>query len=107
MADINSSSTNESGCIANNLPLKVMRIAMENKGIFSNTKPGSLYCFTGKTTPINVTLENGSIETYNIPVTIAISGPDVLSANTNYGIKFTVDSNGNVSGGILVSITNN
>ena len=29
----NSKSTNEPGCIAGSLPLKLMRIAMENKGL--------------------------------------------------------------------------
>ena len=37
----NSSSTAESGCIAGGLPLKVMRIAMENKGLLD--KAGALY----------------------------------------------------------------
>ena len=46
MANTNSLSTDdEKGCIAGGLPLKAMRIAMENKGIFNDAKPGALYYF--------------------------------------------------------------
>lgn len=109
MADINSGSSDELGCIASNLPLKVMRIAMENKGLFSDAqvKPGALYCFTGKTQNVTVTMEDETSVTYAVPITIAINGPSDLNANTIYGIQFSLDNNNKVNGGTLVPITNN
>lgn len=108
MADINSTSSNELGCIASNLPLKVMRIAMENKGLFSGQiAPGALYCFTGNTQDVTVTMEDGTSVIYTVPVTIAINGPSDLNANTIYGIQFSLDNNNKVNGGTLVPITNN
>ena len=41
MAIFNSGIETETGCIAGNLPLKLMRVAMENKGLLE--KAGSLY----------------------------------------------------------------
>ena len=72
MANPNANSllTNEPGCIAGGLPLKTMRIAMENKGIFDDAKPGALYYFTGEyntvkiddvTYKIQLTVNNGKI----------------------------------------------
>ena len=54
MANPNSELTNELGCIAGGLPLKVMRIAMENKGIFNDAKPGALYYFTGEYNKVKI-----------------------------------------------------
>ena len=101
--NINSDVTDESGCIASNLPYKAMRIGIENKGIFSNKKPGALYCFTGKTHEVKIPLESGGNDIYKIPETFVIDGPDELSTDTKYAITFTV-SNGIVTGGKLVPI---
>lgn len=91
----NSKLTNEPGCIADSLPLKLMRVAMENKGLLE--KAGSLYCGTGKVNP--VTIEN---ERYDVPVTIAVEPPeDGLKSNTTYGIQFMLDENEKVSGAIM------
>ena len=93
MAEFNSGT--ESGCIAGNLPLKVMRVAMENKGLLE--KAGSLYCGTGKVN--SVTIEN---ERYDIPVTIAVEPPeDGVKNDTTYGIQFMLDENKKVAGAIM------
>lgn len=92
MAEINSST--ETGCIAGNLPLKAMRVAMENKGLLS--KAGALYCGTGKvnTVTLNVLSEDGTTTetvTYNIPETIAVNPPQGGVKNgVTYGIQFSV-----------------
>ncbi len=108
MTNVNSTSSNESGCISGGLPLKVMRIAIENKGIFEGLRPGALYCFTGKTTNVSVELEDGTTETYEIPVTFAINGPEELkdgaATGQNYGIRFYADNNNKLVGGELVPI---
>ena len=91
----NSTSTNEPGCIAGNLPLKVMRVAMENKGLLE--KAGSLYCGTGKVN--SVTIEN---ERYDVPVTIAVEPPEGgVKSDTTYGIQFMLDENEKVTGAIM------
>ena len=93
----NSTSTNEPGCIAGNLPLKLMRIAMENKGIFNDAKPGALYYFTGEYNKVNI---DGV--TYEIPKTAKIEGPDnILNGTNTYKIQLTV-SNGKISGAKLI-----
>ena len=93
----NSKSTNEPGCIANNLPLKLMRVAMENKGIFNDAKPGALYYFTGEYNTVNI---DGV--TYEIPKTAKIEGPDnILNGTNTYKIQLTV-SNGKISGAKLI-----
>ena len=87
----------ESGCIAGNLPLKVMRVAMENKGLLAEA--GTLYCGTGE--KISITIDN---ETYNIPKTIAVNPPqDGVQNGVTYGIKFTV-SNKKVDSAVLVPV---
>ena len=87
MAEFNSST--EPGCIAGNLPLKVMRVAMENKGIFSGAKPGALYCFTGEYNTVTV---DGI--TYTIPQTIKVEGPSTTpNVATTYKIQLTGDGN--------------
>ena len=95
MAEFNSRT--EPGCIAGNLPLKVMRIAMENKGIFDKARPGALYYFTGEYNEFTV---DG--ETYKIPKTAKIEGPDnILNGTNTYKIQLTV-SNGKISGAKLI-----
>lgn len=108
MANTNSeSTTNESGCIAGSLPLKAMRVAMENKGILGNA--GALYCGTGKvnTVTLDVLSEDGSTTetvTYNVPITIAVNPPQGGVQNgVTYGIKFTV-SNNKVDSAVLVPV---
>lgn len=73
MANPNTNSwlTNEPGCIAGGLPLKAMRIAMENKGIFDGAKPGALYYFTGDYNQVII-----DDITYRVPITAQIEGPD-------------------------------
>lgn len=89
MAIFNSGTETESGCIANNLPLKLMRVAMENKGIFDGAKPGALYCFTGDYN--NVTVDG---ITYAIPKTIKVEGPSTTpKVATTYKIQLTGDGN--------------
>ena len=87
----------EPGCIAGGLPYKVMRIAMENKGIFNDAKPGALYYFTGEYN--QVTIDD---TTYSIPKTAKIEGPDNISNGINtYKIQLTVND-GKISGAKLV-----
>ena len=93
----NSTSTNEPGCIAGGLPLKLMRVAMENKGIFNDAKPGALYYFTGEYN--QVTIDD---ITYKIPKTAKIEGPDnILNGINTYKIQLTVND-GKISGAKLV-----
>ena len=87
----------EPGCIAGGLPYKVMRIAMENKGIFNDAKPGALYYFTGKYNKVTI---DGV--TYQIPETAKIEGPDnILNGINTYKIQLTVNDN-KISGAKLV-----
>lgn len=105
MAEFNSST--ESGCIAGNLPLKVMRVAMENKGLLNEA--GALYCGTGKvnTVTLNVLSGDGTTTetvTYNIPETIAVNPPDGgVIDGVVYGIKFTVTDK-KVESAVLVPV---
>ena len=93
----NSELTNEPGCIAGNLPQKLMRIAMENKGIFNDAKPGALYYFTGKYNTVKI-----DDVTYKIPKTAKIEGPDnILNGINTYKIQLTVNDN-KISGAKLV-----
>lgn len=95
MAEFNSGV--EPGCIASNLPLKVMRVAMENKGIFDGAKPGSLYYFTGEKNEVTI---DGV--TYEIPKTAKIEGPSTLpDGETTYKIQLTCD-NGKISSAKLI-----
>lgn len=95
MAIFNSGTETESGCIAGSLPLKLMRVAIENKGLLK--KAGSLYCGTGKVN--SVTIEN---ERYDVPVTIAVEPPEGgVKSNTTYGIQFMLDGNEKVAGAIM------
>lgn len=88
MASANSILDSESGCIAENLPMKVMRVAMENKG--SLKQAGALYCGTGDKN--TVTIDN---ETYEIPITIAVEPPsEGVQSGVTYGIKFEVNGSG-------------
>ena len=97
MAIFNSGTETESGCIADSLPLKLMRVAMENKGIFDGAKPGALYYFTGEYNQVTI----GSV-TYEIPKTAKIEGPDnILNGTNTYKIQLTV-SNGKISGAKLI-----
>ena len=99
MANTNSeSTTNESGCIAGGLPLKAMRIAMENKGIFNDAKPGALYYFTGEYNTVTI----DDVTSYKIPKTAKIEGPDSIQNGINtYKIQLTVN-NGKILGAKLV-----
>ena len=95
MAIFNLGTETESGCIAGSLPLKLMRVAIENKGLLE--KAGSLYCGTGKVN--SVTIEN---ERYDVPVTIAVEPPeDGVKNDTTYGIQFMLDENKKVAGAIM------
>ena len=87
----------EPGCIAGNLPLKAMRIAMENKGIFNDAKPGALYYFTGKYNTVTI---DGV--TYQIPKTAQVEGPDnIPNGIVTYKIQLT--GNGSeISGAKLI-----
>ena len=99
MANPNTNSllTNEPGCIAGGLPLKTMRIAMENKGIFDDAKPGALYYFTGEYNTVKI-----DDVTYKIPKTAKIEGPDnILNGINTYKIQLTVN-NGKILGAKLV-----
>ena len=91
---------NATGCIAGGLPLKVMRIAMENKGLLD--KAGALYCGTGRIIPVTV-----GNDTYNIPETIAVAPPsNGVQNGIIYGIKFTLSADNNkvVDGAVLVPV---
>lgn len=97
-ASINSNKSTESGCIAGNLPLAVMRIGIENKGLLG--KAGALYCGTGNVNTVTI-----NSETYYIPITIAVEPPQGGVQNgVTYGIKFTVDADKKVTGANLVAI---
>ena len=97
MAIFNSGTETETGCIAGNLPLKLMRVAMENKGIFDGAKPGALYYFTGEYNTVKI-----DDVTYEIPKTAKIEGPDnILNGTNTYKIQLTV-RDGKISGAKLV-----
>lgn len=114
----NSSVDNEKGCIAGGLPLKAMRVAMENKGLLGQA--GALYCGTGKSRTIEAVVKklngNGDVQLddngkeitetvlYDIPETIAVSPPsNGVQDGVTYGIKFTVSDN-KVDSAILVPV---
>ena len=110
----------EPGCIAGNLPLKAMRVAMENKGLLS--KAGALYCGTGKANTIEIVVKkldgNGNVQLdqygneitetvlYDIPETIAVDPPqlDGVQNGVTYGIKFTLDTDNKVKSAVLVPV---
>ena len=88
----------EEGCIAGGLPLKAMRIAMENKGIFNDAKPGALYYFTGEYNTVTI----DDVTSYKIPKTAKIEGPDSIQNGINtYKIQLTVND-GKISGAKLI-----
>ena len=115
----NSSVDKEEGCIAGGLPLKAMRIAMENKGLLD--KAGALYCGTGNVRTVEAVVKkldkDGNVQKddkgneitqtvlYDIPETIAVSPPppDGVQNGVTYGIKFTV-SEGKVKSAVLVPV---
>lgn len=110
----------EPGCIAGGLPLKAMRIAMENKGLLGQA--GALYCGTGKVNTIKVVVKkldgNGNVQKddkgneitetvlYDIPETIAVSPPPFngVQNGVTYGIKFTVSDDKKVKSAVLVPV---
>ena len=115
----NSSVDKEKGCIAGGLPLKAMRVAMENKGPLD--KAGALYCGTGNVRTVEAVVkkldEDGNVQLddegkeitetvlYDIPETIAVSPPplDGVQNGVTYGIKFTVSDN-KVKSAVLVPV---
>ena len=120
MANTNSLSTDkEKGCIAGGLPLKAMRIAMENKGLL--VQAGALYCGTGKSRTIEAVVKkldgNGNVQKddkgneitetvlYDIPETIAVDPPsNGVQDGATYGIKFTLDTDNKVKSAVLVPV---
>ena len=119
----NSKLTNEPGCIAGGLPLKAMRIAMENKGLLN--KAGALYCGTGNIRTVEVVVKkldgDGNVQLdqygneitetvlYDIPETIAVDPPSVngvqgVQNGVTYGIQFNVDNNKKVTSAVLVPV---
>ena len=109
----------EPGCIAGGLPLKAMRIAMENKGLLD--KAGALYCGTGNVRTVeavvkkldkdgNVQKDNKGNEItqkvlYDIPETIAVNPPsEGVQNGVTYGIQFNVDNNKKVTSAVLVPV---
>ena len=89
-SNTNSSVDKEKGCIAGGLPLKAMRLAMENKGLLGMA--GALYCGTGRIIPVTV-----GNDTYNIPETIAVNPPtNVVENGVTYGIQFTLSADNKV-----------
>lgn len=97
MAIFNSGTETESGCIADSLPLKLMRVAMENKGIFDGAKPGALYYFTGEYN--QVTIDGAK---YAIPRTAKIEGPDnIPNGIVTYKIQLIGDGS-KISGAKLI-----
>ena len=115
----NSKLTNEPGCIAGGLPLKAMRIAMENKGLLAQA--GALYCGTGKSRTIEAVVKkldgNGNVQKddkgneitetvlYDIPETIAVDPPsNGVQDGATYGIKFTLDTDNKVKSAVLVPV---
>lgn len=116
----NSKLTNEPGCIAGDLPLKVMRIAMENKGLLD--KAGALYCGTGNIRTVEAVVKkldkDGNVQKddkgneitetvlYDIPETIAVDPPplDGVQNGVTYGIKFTLDTDNKVKSAVLVPV---
>ena len=96
MAEFNSGT--ESGCIAGGLPLKAMRLAMENKGLLG--RAGALYCGTGRIIPVTV-----GNDTYNIPETIAVNPPtNGVENGVTYGIQFTLSADNKVDSAVLVPV---
>ena len=115
----NSKLTNEPGCIAGGLPLKAMRIAMENKGLLD--KAGALYCGTGNVRTVEAVVKkldkDGNVQKddegkeitetvlCDIPETIAVDPPsDGVQNEVTYGIQFRVDNNKKVTSAILVPV---
>ena len=113
------STDNEHGCIAGGLPLKAMRIAMENKGLLGQA--GALYCGTGKVNTIKVVVKkldkDGNVQKddkgneitqkvlYDIPETIAVNPPsEGVQNGVTYGIQFNVDNNKKVTSAVLVPV---
>ena len=115
----NSKLTNEPGCIAGGLPLKAMRIAMENKGLLD--KAGALYCGTGNVRTVEAVVKkldgDGNVQKddkgneitetvlYDIPETIAVDPPsNGVQDGATYGIKFTLDTDNKVKSAVLVPV---
>ena len=81
MANTNTLLTDdEPGCIAGGLPLKAMRIAMENKGLLSQA--GALYCGTGRVNTIEAVVKkldgNGNEITETVLYDIGLSYANII-----------------------------
>ena len=115
----NSKLTNEPGCIAGGLPYKIMRIAMENKGLLD--KAGALYCGTGNVRTVEAVVKkldgDGNVQkddkgneitetvSYDIPETIAVDPPsNGVQDGVTYGLQFTVSTNNTVESAVLIPI---
>ena len=83
--------TDSNGRISDGLPARVMRSAMENKGLLAQR--GSMYWGTGASDTISVTPEGGQQVTYEIPRTEAVAPP---STQGTWVLVCTVGSGGQV-----------
>lgn len=103
MPSTNSGINGEEGCIANSLPGRAMRMAMENKGLL--TAKGMIYAGTGNTHTITVTgMDQDSSgaavnETYEIPETVAVPAPPSTASSSNpYVLVFIGNDTSDPSG---------
>lgn len=94
--------SDSNGRISDGLPARVMRLAMENKGLLSQR--GAMYYGTGEIEEVTVTPQGGQSVTYEIPKTGAIVPPNVngtfyLSCVVSNGNVQSVNWTENISGG--------
>ena len=97
---VNSNVEGESGAIANSLPGRAMRVAMENKGLLDGK--GKLYAGTGDAQTVTVTgMDDSTVEQkYTIPVTAAVPAPPSTASSSNpYVLIFVGNSDENGTNG--------